>query len=189
VAAYGALLQVWNYLQMPAFAMNMAVGAMAAQAIGARDHGRVNRINTAGVCANVALTSAVTLLLLASDRTLLTLFLKPGSAAIPLAEHIQLIATWSYITAAAAMIYGATMRAYGSVMLPLVAMLIAMYPVRLGFYELAYPALGADAIWWSYPVGSATGLILTWLAYRFGKWRNEDGVMARPSPARADPAI
>lgn len=188
-AAYGALLQIWNYVQMPAFATNMSVGAMAAQAIGARDHDRVNRINTAGVWTNIALTCVVTLLLFAFDRPLLGLFMDADSAAIPLAEHIMLIATGSYILASVSMIYGATMRAYGSVMLPLVVMLIAMYPVRLGFYELAYPALGADAIWWSYPIGSAAGVILTWLAYRFGNWRNADGMIDRRAPVRTDPVI
>jgi Na+-driven multidrug efflux pump len=171
-AAYGALLQLWNYVQMPSFAINMAVGAMAAQAIGARAHERVDRVTTAGVWTNVALTGTITLLFIPLDRPLLALFLGSGSAAVPLAEHIQLIATWSYVLAAAAMIYAATMRAYGAVMLPLAAMVIAMYPVRLGFYELAYPALGAEAIWWSYPVGGAASLALTWLAFRFGRWRN-----------------
>jgi putative MATE family efflux protein len=170
-AAYGALLQLWNYVQMPSFAINMAVGAMAAQAIGARAHDRVDRVTTAGVWTNVALTGAITLLFIPLDRPLVALFLDNGSAAAALAEHIQLIATWSYVLAAAAMIYAATMRAYGAVMLPLSAMVIAMYPVRLGFYELAYPAMGAEAIWWSYPVGSATSLLLTWLAFRFGRWR------------------
>lgn len=171
-AAYGALLQLWNYVQMPSFAINMAVGAMAAQAIGARAHERVDRVTTAGVWTNVALTGTVTLLFIPLDRPLVALFLGNGSAALPLAEHIQLIATWSYVLAAASMIYAATMRAYGAVMLPLAAMVIAMYPVRLGFYELAYPALGAEAIWWSYPVGSAASLLLTWLAFRFGRWRS-----------------
>lgn len=170
-AAYGALLQVWNYVQMPSFAVNMAVGAMAAQAIGARVHDRVDRINTAGVWVNVALTGSVTLLLIPLDRPLLGLFLGADSAAVPLAEHIQLIATSSYVLAAITMIYSATMRAYGAVMLPLLVMVVSMYPVRLGFYHLAYPAMGAEAIWWSYPVGSASGVVMIWLAYRFGKWR------------------
>lgn len=170
-AAYGALLQVWNYVQMPSFAINMAVGAMAAQAIGAQAHDRVERVNTAGVWTNVALTGSLTLLLILLDRPLLALFLGADSAAIPLAEHIQLIATSSYVLAALTMIYSATMRAYGAVMLPLLVMVISMYPVRFGFYHLAYPAMGAEAIWWSYPVGSGISVVLIWLVYRFVDWR------------------
>ena len=41
-AAFGAALQIWNYIQMPAFAIGMAVSAMAAQNVGARKWDRVN---------------------------------------------------------------------------------------------------------------------------------------------------
>src|SRR3546814_15704693 len=40
-AAYGASLQLWNYLQMPAMAIGSAVSAMVAQSLGAGDHSRV----------------------------------------------------------------------------------------------------------------------------------------------------
>ena len=41
-AAFGAALQLWNYIQMPAFAVGMAVSAMAAQNVGARKWDRVD---------------------------------------------------------------------------------------------------------------------------------------------------
>src|SRR5579872_818770 len=40
-AAFGAAFQVWNYVQMPSFAIGMAVSSMAAQNIGARKWERV----------------------------------------------------------------------------------------------------------------------------------------------------
>jgi len=33
------------------------------------------------------------------------------------------------------------------------------------FYAIAYPHIGADAVWWAYPVGSVIALPLTWGAY------------------------
>src|SRR5215472_4365774 len=48
VAAYGACFQLWNYIQMPAFAVGGAVSAMAAQNVGARRWDRVARIATSG---------------------------------------------------------------------------------------------------------------------------------------------
>jgi Na+-driven multidrug efflux pump len=74
------------------------------------------------------------------------------------------------------MVLFATMRAYGAVMLPLLVMFIAMYPARFGFYELARPMLGSEAVWWAYPVGSITSLVLAVLAYRFGSWRKARNV-------------
>ena len=172
-AAYGAVLQIWNYVQMPAFAVSTAVSAMVAQNIGAALHDRVSRITIAGLFASGAVTILLTTSLLAFDGPLLALFLGHGSGAIPIADRIQMLSTWSWILSGFMMILGGTMRAYGVVMLPLLIMIVALYPARLGFYHIAYPLLGADALWWAYPFGAAVALLLTWLAYARGRWRQE----------------
>lgn len=170
-AAYGASLQLWNYLQMPALAISAAVSAMAAQAIGARMMDRLGRINRAGVLLNLAITGTLTALLLLFDRPALTLFLGAGSPAVDLARHIQLVASWSYILFGVTTVLFGTMRAGGVVIAPLVVLAIAMYPVRLGFYWLAYPHIGGEALWWAFPAGSLAAMLLTIVAYRRPGWR------------------
>ena len=59
----------------------------------------------------------------------------------------------------------------GAVWIPLLIIAVALYPVRLGFYFLTYRWLGADAIWWSFTVGSIAGLALGWALYRYSGWR------------------
>ena len=88
-----------------------------------------------------------------------------------MARHIQFLASWNFVLFAPAMVYSATMRAGGAVWVPLGVLAIALYPVRLGFYFLTYDRLGADAIWWSFPVGALAGLVLSWAAYRYLPWR------------------
>ncbi|MFA7602888.1 MAG: MATE family efflux transporter [Novosphingobium sp.] len=172
-AAYGALMQIWSYIQMPAFAISTAVSAMVAQNVGAGRHDRVNPVTMAGVYANILMTGVLTCLLLLFDGPLLTLFLGTGSAAIPIAEHVQIICTWSYVLVGVTMVLTGTMRSYGAVMLPLIVMVIAMYPARLGFYWLAYPHIGGEAVWWAFPVGSVVSVALIWLAYKRGAWRGQ----------------
>jgi len=184
-AAYGAVLQIWNYIQMPAFAISMAVSAMVAQNIGASQHERVSTITVAGVLTNSVITIGLTALLLAFDAPLLGLFLGEGSAAIPMAERIQLLATWSWIISGVMMILSGTLRSYGVVVLPLIIMGISLYPARLGFYELMYPTMGADALWWAYPFGSAVALVLTWLLYTRPGWRT-DQLRATPAAVAAE---
>ena len=48
-AAYGAAMQLFTYIQMPAMAIGGAVSAMAAQFIGARKWDRLDHITRAGV--------------------------------------------------------------------------------------------------------------------------------------------
>lgn len=170
-AAYAAVLQIWNYIQMPAFSIGTGVSAMVAQSIGAGDHDRVGAVTRAGVMTNFVVTGGLTLLILAFDAPLLGLFLGHGSAAVALAEHVQLIGTWTFIITGVVMVLNGTMRSYGVVVSQLIIMVIAMYPARLGFYWLAYPWLGIEAVWWSYPVGSFALLALTGITYRYGPWR------------------
>lgn len=178
-AAYAASSQLWAYLQMPAMAISAAVSAMAAQAIGARLPARLGGIMRAGVIGNLAMTGVLTAILLLFDRPLLGLFLGPDSAAIPLARHIQLLASWSFVLFGVTVVLFGVMRAGGAVWAPLVILAISLYPGRLGFYYALYPTLGADAIWLSFPFGSLAMVALAVIAYRRRGWRKS----ARALPA------
>ena len=182
-AAYGASLQLWSYLQMPAFAIASAVSAMVAQSIGAAYHSRVGRVTRIGVTTNLVMTGSLAGLIVLFDRPLLSLFLGSASPALPIAEHMQLLCTWSFMLSGIMMILTGTMRAYGAVVLPLVVMAIAFYPARLGFYFIAYHYIGGEALWWSYPFGSFSAVALTWLAYNRGGWRHRRSEAYAPRPA------
>ena len=170
-AAYGASLQLWNYLQMPAFAISTAVSAMVAQSLGAGDHRRVGEVTAVGMGVNLLLSTVLAALIVALDRPLLALFLGSDSSALPIAEHIQLVCTASYVIMSITMILTGTMRAYGAVVAPLVIMFLGIYPGRLGFYFVAQPIIANEAVWWSYPVGSVVMVAMTLAYYRLGKWR------------------
>ena len=170
-AAYGASMQLWNYLQMPAFAISMAVSSMVAQNIGAGQHDRVTEVTRAGMIANVTMSGVLAAVITLAAAPLLALFLGHSSPALPIAVHLQHVVTWSFIIMGAAMIVSGTLRAYGVVGLPLVIQVIALYPVRLGFYFLGYPHWGSDALWWSFPIASVFSAMLSWLLYTRGGWR------------------
>ncbi|WP_420384092.1 MATE family efflux transporter [Novosphingobium sp.] len=170
-AAYGAALQTWTYLQMPAMAISAAVSAMAAQTIGARMFDRIDAITRAGVVLNLAIGGAMTMLLLLFDRPVLELFLGAHSPAVALARHIQFLASWGYVLFGVTIVLFGTMRAAGTVVPPLFVLGISMFPGRLGFYQLAHPALGMDALWLSFPVGSIIAVALAYASYRLIPWR------------------
>ncbi|WP_375289577.1 MATE family efflux transporter [Qipengyuania sp.] len=172
-AAYGASLQLWTYLQMPAMAISAAASAMAAQAIGAGLSDRIDQITRAGIIVNVLLTGAMTALLLTFDRSALVLFLGPDSPAVPLARHIQLLASWSFIIFGVTIVLFGTMRAGGVVIAPLIVLAIGLFPARLGFYYALRGSLGQDALWLSFPFGSLVAVLLAIAAYRRKGWREK----------------
>ncbi len=177
-AAYGATLQLWNYVQMPALAVGAAVSAMVAQNIGAGRWDRVATITNSGIAINLTMTGVLIALLLLFDRAALGLFLGSESQAVTVAQHILLIATWTFLPFGTVIVIIGTLRANGSVVPPLIILALSMFPIRLGIYYFSYPALGSDAIWWSFPLSSIASLTMALAVYHRGRWRR-----ALPQPA------
>ena len=183
-AAYGVSQQLWTYIQMPAMAIGAAVSSMVAQNIGASRWDRVEQITRSGLMANFVLTGVMVAAVLLFDRPVMTLFIAGDSPAIPIARHIQLIASWNFIFFGMTMVYFSTVRANGAVIAPLIALIVAAYPVRVGFALFGVPLIGADALWWSFPLGSFAMLLFAWAFYHWGNWR-KSSFAAPIAPAEA----
>jgi putative MATE family efflux protein len=171
-AAYGIAQNLWSYVQMPAMAIGSAVSAMVAQNIGARRWDRVGAITRAGVLTNLALTAVMIGLILLFDRPLFALFVGSGSPAIPIARHIQLIGSWSFLLFGVTLVLFSTVRANGAVYTPLIILVLSLFVGRIGVAALLLPRYGTDVLWWSFPFGSAISLGLATLYYRYGGWRH-----------------
>ena len=170
-AAFGVALQLWTYVQMPAMALGAAVSAMVAQNIGANRWDRVGAVTRSGIVYSVLITAALVVLLTLADRSVMSLFMGPGSPAIPIARHIHVVATWNFILFGITMVLFATVRANGAVWAPLIILTIGLLPVRFGFIFATDQWLGVDAIWWSFPVSSFANVALAVGYYLQGSWK------------------
>lgn len=170
-AAYGAAVQIWTYVQMPAMALGAAVSSMAAQNVGAGRMERVAEVARKGVLFAFVGTTVLVILLELAKPYVIGAFLPADSAARPIAGHINTIVLWGFIPFGMAFIFNGVVRATGAVWPPLLAMIIALWVVRVPFATLLMPRLGADAVWWSFPAGSLVMLALALGYYRFGGWR------------------
>lgn len=170
-AAYGVASQLWTYIQMPAMAIGAAVSAMAAQNIGAGRWDRVGLITRWGLIYNFVLTGALVVAVALADRLALSLFLAASSASLPIAEHVNLIVSWGFVLFGATMVLFGVVRANGAVIAPLVILAISLFAIRLVAAFVLEPLLGADAIWWSFPLGSAASLAMASWYYHRGDWR------------------
>ncbi|MGH8151059.1 MAG: MATE family efflux transporter [Steroidobacteraceae bacterium] len=176
-AAFGAALQVWNYVQMPAFAIGMAVSSMVAQNIGARKWDRVTATARVGVLFQLALTTSLVVLVVVLSSQALGLFLPPRSAALAIAVHLNVIGAWNYIFFGVALVLLGVVRANGAVIPPLIILAFALLVVRFPLALTMMPRVGPDAIWWSFPLSSFVALVLGGVYYRFGHWREMHSMM------------
>ncbi|MCA7024147.1 MULTISPECIES: MATE family efflux transporter [Stenotrophomonas] len=170
-AAYGASLQLWTYVQMPAMAIGAACSSMAAQNVGAGHWSRVRGTARKGVLFNFLLTGVLILPLILLDRHSLALFLPDGSQALAVARHLNHIAVWSFLFFGVSFVISGVVRSTGAVIAPLLILAASLWGVRVPFAELLQPRLGADAIWWSFPVSSLVSMLLSLAYYRWGGWR------------------
>jgi putative MATE family efflux protein len=171
-AAFGAALQIWNYIQMPAFAVGMAVSAMTAQNVGARKWDRVTRIAGVGVLYSVILTGSIVLAIELLDRHIFGLFLPAASTALTIASHMSRIVTPSFIFFGVTVALFGVVRATGAVIAPLVVLTVSLLLVRYPLAQLFLERYQVDAVWWSFPLSSLLSCILALLYYRFGGWRS-----------------
>jgi len=167
-------------------ALAAAASAMAAQNIGAGHWDRVKSATRVGIVQNLIITGALVVLLAVADRPALALFLGGSSPALPIAEHIQILATWSFLLFGVTMILFGTVRANGAVIGPLIILAIGLYPVRLGFALGAHKWLGADSLWLSFPVSSLANMTMAIGFYLHGGWKK---ARMMPHPISTDEAI
>lgn len=170
-AAYGAALQLWTYVQMPAMAIGAACSSMAAQNVGARRWDRVESTAWTGVLCNFLLTGALIAPLILLDRWTLALFLPPGSESVEIARHLNHIAVWSFLFFGVTFVLSGVIRATGAVLPPLLILVVSLWGIRVPFAELLQPRLGADAVWWSFPLSATCAMAMSLAYYRWGRWR------------------
>ena len=171
-AAFSAAFQLWNYIQMPAFAVGMAVSSMAAQNVGARKWDRVNAIARVGVVFSVMLTGSMVLVIEVLNLHAFQLFLPAGSEALRQATHLNHIVTWSFMFFGVSMVLFGVVRATGAVMAPLFILTLALLLVRFPLAEALIGRFQVDGVWWSFPISSALAAFLAVLYYKYGGWRS-----------------
>ena len=193
-SAYGAALQLWTYVQMPAMAIGAACSTMAAQNVGAQHWDRVDSTAKAGVLCNVLMTGLLIAPIVLLDRSILALFLPEGSAALPIARHINHIAVGSFVFFGVTFVLSGVVRSTGAVVPPLIILGLALWGVRVPVAQWLQPWLGVDAIWWSFPISSICAMLMSLAYYRWGRWRQarmidhpDDETVATPAEVVGQP--
>jgi len=188
-AAYGAAAQLWTYVQMPAMALGAAVSSMAAQNVGARKMDRVEQVARTGALFAILFTGLPVLVIYLADPWVLRAFLPATSPSLQIAIHINSIVLWGFIPFGVAFIFSGIVRATGAVWPPLLAMIISLWGVRVPLAMLLEPQLGANAVWISFPIGSATTCLLAGGYFLWGGWRKAKMLDVRPSADAPDTGL
>jgi putative MATE family efflux protein len=170
-AAYSISSIIWSYLQMPTMAVGASVSAMAAQNVGAGKWDRVAAVARSGVVSGLIITAAIAVVLYVFNDQVLGILLPCHSPAIALAKHINETVLWGFVLFSITFSLSGVVRSTGAVWWPLIILTVSMVAIRIPFASLLMPRYGADAIWWSFPLGTIASAIMTSLYYKYGGWR------------------
>jgi putative MATE family efflux protein len=187
-AAYAISMIITGFLQMPTMAIGASVSSMAAQNIGARRWDRVGMIARSGVICGLVVTGAAAALLYLFNDQVLSVLLPANSPAIPLAHHINIRILWGFVLFSITFALSGVVRSTGAVWWPMAILVISMVGVRIPFAALLTPRIGADAIWWSFPLGTVTSAVLTSAYYLQGGWRRARMSRVGPPPTTDEAA-
>jgi len=181
-AAYSISMIITGYLQMPTMAIGASVSSMAAQNIGARRWDRVGAVARSGVISGLVITGSIAVLLYAFNDQVLSALLPRTSPAIPLAHHINTTLLWGFVLFSITFALSGVVRSTGAVWVPMAILVFSMVGVRIPFAALLIPRFGADAIWWSFPLGTIASAALTSAYYLHGGWRRARMLRDEPQP-------
>ena len=170
-ASYAISMIITGYLQMPTMAIGASVSSMAAQNIGAQRWDRVAMVARSGVISGLVVTGGVAVLLYLFNDQVLSILLPAKSPAIPLAHHINTRVLWGFVLFSITFALSGVVRATGAVWWPMAILVVSMVGIRIPFAALLIPRFGADAIWWSFPLGTLSSAAMTSAYYLHGGWR------------------
>lgn len=168
-AAYGAVMQIWNLIAMPAAALGVAITSVAAQNIGAMRWDLVRTATRLALAYSVAISTVLVALAEALGSRAFQLFLPAGSAGLVITGQINREATWWLIAYGGYAIWVGVLRAVGVVWMPLVIS-VGVLAVRFAVTDALLEAWRSQAIWWGFPISAAGTVVLAvlhgWLWHR-----------------------
>jgi putative MATE family efflux protein len=170
-AAYGAVNQVLSYVQFPAISIAITASIFAAQAIGAGHVDRLGAIVRTGLWLNLFMTGALVILGYLLSRLIIGLFIT-RTEVLDLAQSLLHIVLWSTIAFGMSGVFSATMRASGTVLIPMLLSIFAIIAIEIPVAVWLSRAIGVKGVWIAYPV-TFCAMMLLQMAFYLLVWRKK----------------
>jgi len=179
IAAYSAASRLDAIAVIPAMILSQALATFVGQNMGAQ---KPERVRT-GLIATIKITILVTIITTAIVVLFGSFFMKAftsDSEVIRIGNEYLTIVSLFYILFAMMFIFTGVMRGAGETIVPMIFTLLSLWLVRIPVAWFLSDYMGSEkGIWWSFPIGWAIGLILSWVYYSTGRWKRK--VIVKPA--------
>ncbi len=180
IAANVIIMRVDGFAMMPNFSFGTAMTTYAGQNVGARKYDRVEQGAKEGTLISVAISAAITTLILIFGKYLMQIFTETD-ALVDLSMRMMRILAVGYIAMAVTQCLSGVMRGAGDTMTPMWISLITTVLIRVPLaYGIAWmtrspelPNGRSECIFISLLGSWVLGAVITWLSYKKGTWKKK----------------
>lgn len=180
IAANVIVMRVDGFAMMPNFSFGTAMTTYAGQNVGAREYERVEKGAKEGTFIAMAVSAAITVLILLFGKYLMGIFTETGEL-VDMSMRMMRILAAGYIAMAVTQSLSGVMRGAGDTMTPMWISLITTVAIRVPVaYGMAYltvseqyPKGRCESIFISLLFSWTLGAIITFFFYMRGKWKEK----------------
>jgi putative MATE family efflux protein len=171
-AAYSVVFRIDSFAAMPAMNFANALSTFVGQNLGARKPERVKR----GLMATISMTSAISITIsiiaMLFGTPIMRIFTSDPEV-ISIGKSYLVIVTGFYIIFSTMFQIGGVMRGAGDTFIPMIITFFALWVVRIPVCYFLSEKIGFTGIWWGIPIAWAVGLLLHFIYYSTGRWKNK----------------
>ncbi len=171
VAAYSIALRIESIPIMLAMSFAAAVAPFVGQNIGANQLDRVKKGYQTSLLMTNSLAVFLSILFLLIPRLIIQVFTNDANVINIGVEYLHIVAPF-YIVFSTMFILNGTLRGAGATLIPMFITLIALWLVRIPSSWILSQYIGREGIWWGVPLGWTVGMIISYIYYKTGRWKN-----------------
>jgi putative MATE family efflux protein len=178
IAAYTIAVRIDSLALLPAMNFAQALSTFVGQNIGAGKNERIKKGLKATLGYSLIISLSVTALVVLFSDPILGLFTK-DQAVIDVGKTYLHIVTSFYFLFSVMFAFNGVLRGAGATIIPMFISLFSLWVVRIPLAWWLSDAIGYKGIWWAIPIAWTSGVIITFIYYLSGKWKNKAVVSKR----------
>ena len=171
-AAYGAVNQVMNFIQFPALSIAIATSIFVGQAVGANKTNLLSKITRTALLMNLMITGTLVAIAYLLSKPLMQLFITDPTV-VTLGQSLLFTVLWAVLFFGASAIFASTMRATGTVNLPMIINIATILCIETPCAYWFSHMWGLNGIWMAYAL-SFVCLCIFQASYYLLFWKKKE---------------
>jgi len=172
IAAYSVAIRIDSFASLPAMNLAMALSSFVGQNMGAGKTDRVKNGYVATLKMNLIITLILSSIILIFPGWIMKAF-SPDINIINIGKEYLYVVAAFYLVFTTMFINMGVMRGAGDTIIPMFITLFSLWLIRIPLAWLLSKYFGYQGIWWSIPLAWISGMTLTYIYYKSGKWKNK----------------